>query len=242
MLMRRLAAGAALGALALAASTAVYAQQTTGSVRGQVTDEAGKPLGGVTVTVTHVPTGTKSTTVSEGDGSYALQNLRPGGPYTVEAADSAHAPQKIEVPSVATGSATFLNIAMSGSPQVAEITVTASAQSGALKVLATGPRTVFSATQIQTLPSYNRDIKDILQRSPLVTIDPTNQNALIIAGQNNRFNTIYVDGVKQADDFGLNANGYPSQNEPFSIDWVRNIDLEIAPYDVQYGEFQGGLI
>ena len=64
----------------------------------------------------------------------------------------------------------------------------------------------------------------------------------MVAGANNRVNTIYVDGVKQADDFGLNANGYPSQNEPFSIDWIRDLDFEVAPYDVQYGEFQGGLI
>src|SRR5579859_6128423 len=199
MLMRRLAAGAALGALALVSSTAVYAQQTTGSIRGQVTDESGKPLGGVTITVTHTPTGSRSTTISEADGSYDVPNLRPGGPYTVEAADPTHAPQKVEVPAVATGSATSLNIAMTGTSQVAEIVVTAASEKGGLKILATGPQTIFSATQIQTLPAYNRDIKDILQRSPLVTIDPTNNNALIVAGQNNRFNTIYVDGVKQAD-------------------------------------------
>ena len=58
MLTRKLAAGVALSALALAVSTAAYAQQTTGAIRGQVTDDAGKPLSGVTVTVTHLPTGT----------------------------------------------------------------------------------------------------------------------------------------------------------------------------------------
>jgi len=243
MLTRKLAAGVALGALALAASTAAYAQQTTGSIRGQVTDGAGKPLSGVTITVTHLPTGTKTTSLTGGDGSYNLLNLRPGGPYTVEAADSTHTPQKVEVPNIALGATTDLNIAMtSGGADVAEITVVASQSNGGIKVLSTGPRTVFGTEQIAELPSLNRDIKDLLQRSPLVTIDPTNNNALIVAGANNRLNTIYVDGVKQADDFGLNANGYPSQNEPFSIDWIKDLDFEIAPYDVQYGEFQGGLI
>jgi outer membrane receptor protein involved in Fe transport len=243
MLTRKLAAGVAMGALALAVSTAAYAQQTTGSIRGQVTDEAGKPISGVTVTITHVPTGTKETAVTGGNGEYNVLNLRPGGPYTVEAADSTHAPQKVEGASVALGATTSLNIQLTaGGTNVAEITVTAAASKGGIRILTTGPRMAVSASEIQTLPSLNRDIKDIIQRSPLVTIDPTNQNALIVAGSNNRVNTIYVDGVKQADDFGLNANGYPSQNEPFSIDWLRDIDFQVAPYDVQYGEFQGGLI
>ncbi|HXQ17201.1 MAG TPA: TonB-dependent receptor [Caulobacteraceae bacterium] len=243
MLIRKLAAGAAMSALALAASTAAYAQQTTGAIRGQVTDEAGKPLSGVTITVTHVPTGTKATSVTGTDGGYNLLNLRPGGPYTVEAADATHTPQKVEVPNIALGETSDLNIAMTaGGANVSEITVVASASKGGIKVLTTGPRTVFGTEQIAELPSLNRDIKDLLQRSPLVTIDPTNGNALIVAGSNNRVNTIYIDGVKQADDFGLNANGYPSQNEPFSIDWVRDLDFEVAPFDVQYGEFQGGLI
>src|SRR5580704_9067426 len=243
MLTRKLAAGVAMGALALAASSAAYAQQTTGAIRGQVTDEAGKPLSGVTITVTHVPTGTKATSVTGADGGYNLLNLRPGGPYTVEAADATHTPQKVEVPAVALGATTDLNIAMtSGGANVSEITVVASASKGGIKVLTTGPRTAFGVEQLAELPSLNRDIKDLLQRSPLVTIDPTNNNALVVAGANNRVNTIYIDGVKQADDFGLNANGYPSQRSPISIDWVKDFNFEIAPYDVEYGEFQGGLL
>jgi outer membrane receptor protein involved in Fe transport len=241
MLTRKLIAGAALCALSLAASAA-YAQQTTGAIQGEVMDDTGKPLAGVTVTITHVPTGTKTTVVTNADGAYEELNLRPGGPYTVEARDSSHTPQKLEVTNIALGATTDLNITLSSGAAVAEVTVTAASTRGVIHVASTGPRTVFGAEQISQLPSLNRDVKDILQRSPLVTIDPTNQNALIVAGANNRVNTVYVDGVKQADDFGLNANGYPSQNEPFSIDWVKDLDFEVAPYDVQYGEFQGGLV
>ena len=46
------------------------------------------------------------------DGGYNLLNLRPGGPYTVEAADLTHTPQKVEVPNIALGETTNLNIAM----------------------------------------------------------------------------------------------------------------------------------
>jgi len=242
MSIRKLAAGAALTALALAASSAVYAQQTTGSIRGTVTDDAGKPVAGATVTATHVPTGTKETAVSGGDGSYDIPNLRPGGPYTVEVTSGGLAAQKINIPSIGLGSGAELNVVMTSGSAVAEITVTAAGSKGGIKELVTGPVTAFSSRDVETLPSFNRDLKDLVRLNPFVTLDPTNSNALVVAGANNRVNTIYIDGVKQADDFGLNANGYPSQRSPISIDWVKDFNFEIAPYDVEYGEFQGGLL
>ena len=54
----------------------------------------------------------------------------------------------------------------------------ASQSKGGIKVLTTGPRTTYGPEQIAELPSLNRDIKDLLQRSPLVTIDPTNSGVL----------------------------------------------------------------
>ena len=84
-MMNRLAAGAALTALVCAMSSAVYAQETTGSVRGQVTDESGAGVAGATVTVTHVPTGATSTSVTGADGYFSARGLRVGGPYRIVA-------------------------------------------------------------------------------------------------------------------------------------------------------------
>ena len=106
----------------------------------------------------------------------------------------------------------------------------------------TGPRSTFNSTDIETLPTFSRDLRDVARLNPFVQIDPTNNQALIIAGTNNRFNALYVDGVRQSDDFGLNANGYPTQRSPISIDLVQSLNVEIAPFDVQYGAFQGGVL
>src|SRR5690242_1157876 len=84
-MMNRLAGGAALTALVCAMSSAVYAQETTGSVRGQVTDENGAGVAGATVTVTHVPTGATSTSVTGADGYFSARGLRVGGPYRIVA-------------------------------------------------------------------------------------------------------------------------------------------------------------
>jgi hypothetical protein len=73
-------------------------------------------------------------------------------------------------------------------------------------------------------------------------VDPTNSDALEIAGVNNRYNSITIDGVRQSDDFGLNNNGYPTQRSPLSIDAIEAVSILTAPFSVEYGHFRGSTI
>ncbi|WP_297510497.1 TonB-dependent receptor [uncultured Caulobacter sp.] len=239
--MRKLAGGAALAVLAMASANAVYAQETTGGIGGRVTGPDGAPLGNVTVVVTNVPSNTKVTTVTSADGYYAARSLRVGGPYTVVVSDPAFQGKSITVDNIEAGAPVSLDIALAAADNaVAQVVVTAAA-SGA-RTIETGPRSSFSARDVESLPSFSRDLKDLARLNPFVQIDPTNSNALIVAGTNNRYNTIYIDGVQQSDNFGLNGNGYPSQRSPISLELVRSFNFEVAPYDVQYGAFQGGVM
>jgi hypothetical protein len=240
MLMKKLVAGAATTVLALCAmSAAAHAQDITGSIAGDITDDAGHGLGGVSVKVTYAPTGQTLTAVTNKDGFFTIRDLQVGGPYSVTASDAGHESKTVQIDQIALGSPYELNFALAAGLQ--EVTVRAS-RIVATKQTQTGPRSTFTANDIQTLPSFQRDLKDIARLNPFVTIDPTNSNALIIAGANPRANTIYVDGVKQSDDFGLNGNGYPTQRSPISVDAVKAFNVEVAPYDVQYGEFEGGVL
>ena len=240
MLMKRLVAGAATAVVALAMAPAVvHAQDITGSVAGNITDAGGKPLAGVTVKVTNLPTGQTLTTKTGPDGFFTLRNLQVGGPYSIFASDGVHADKTVPVDHIDIGSPYSVNFALDGGTN--EVVVKAT-RTTATRQTQTGPRSTFTANDIATLPSFSRDLKDVARLNPFVTIDPTNSNALIIAGSNPRLNTIYVDGVKQSDDFGLNGNGYPTQRSPISMDAVKAFNVEVAPYDVQYGEFQGGVL
>src|SRR6478735_14131 len=58
---------------------------TSGSIAGTAADQQGGVLPGVSVTAVHVPTGTSYEAVTGGDGSFTIQNVRVGGPYTVKA-------------------------------------------------------------------------------------------------------------------------------------------------------------
>ncbi|HEX6217869.1 MAG TPA: carboxypeptidase-like regulatory domain-containing protein, partial [Sphingomicrobium sp.] len=48
-------------------STAAYAQETTGTITGEVSSN-GTPIGGAQVVVTHVPSGTVSRTTTDASG------------------------------------------------------------------------------------------------------------------------------------------------------------------------------
>src|ERR1700690_132589 len=70
-------------ALAFTAATSMFAQGvTTSAVTGLVTDTSGNAVAGADVTVIHVSSQTKATTVTRSNGEYDLSGLRPGGPYS----------------------------------------------------------------------------------------------------------------------------------------------------------------
>ncbi|WP_158916103.1 carboxypeptidase regulatory-like domain-containing protein [Caulobacter sp. S45] len=241
--MKRLVAGAATTVLACAfLATAASAQDITGGISGKITDDAGKPLANVPVTIVFKGTNATLKTTTGSDGFYSLRNLQVGGPYEVTAGDTAHQTKTTEVPGIGVGDPYQLNLTLEGAgAEVQTVTVHASRIGGA-NITQTGPRSTFSANDIQQLPSFTRDLKDTARLNPFVTVDPTNSNALYIAGNNNKVSTVYLDGVRQSDNFGLGNSGYPTQRSPFSIDIVQSFNVEVAPYDVKYGDFQGGLL
>ena len=239
----KLATGVATAALAFAVmSAAAHAQETTGGINGSVKGAGGAPVGNASVTVVYEPTNQTFTVNTDRGGLFSVRQLPPGGPYRVTV-QGPSGPIVSEVSSIGLGAPYQLDLApavAADGTAVAEVVVQAS-RAGP-RVAQTGPRSTFNATDIETLPTFSRDLRDIARLNPFVQIDPTNNQALIIAGNNNRFNAIYIDGVRESDDFGLNANGYPTQRSPISVDLIESLNVEIAPYDVQYGAFQGGVL
>src|SRR5574344_2303309 len=74
-----------IAAFMLMISSAV-AQVTTSSVSGKVTSGS-EDIIGATIKVVHEPSGTVYRAVTNQDGRYSIQGMRPGGPYNVEISD-----------------------------------------------------------------------------------------------------------------------------------------------------------
>ncbi|MBU1345482.1 MAG: TonB-dependent receptor [Alphaproteobacteria bacterium] len=224
-------------------ASAAFAQETTGGIRGQIVNEQGAPLAGATVVAVHVPTGTQSTTMTDATGTYTLRNLRVGGPYEVTVSSAQYDAQSAALANIGIGDPADLDILVtSGGADGSTLDDIVVTGTGAPTGLLTSPRSAFNQNDIETLPSIGRDIKDFVRTSPFATTDASNNDALSIGGQSTRFNAFLVDGVRQGDDFGLNGNGYPTVRTPISVSLLEAITVEVAPFDVQYGSFTGGVV
>ena len=62
--------------------SSVVAQVTTSSISGKVTSGSEEIIG-ATIKAVHVPSGTVYQSVTNVNGRYSIQGMRPGGPYNV---------------------------------------------------------------------------------------------------------------------------------------------------------------
>jgi outer membrane receptor protein involved in Fe transport len=237
--MRHLRLGVALAALVVPAVVA-EAQEVSSAISGTVLSTAGAPVVGAEVEILHVPTGTRVTATTGADGRFQASGLRVGGPFTVTIKADGYQNQAIEGIQTAAGDNFRVDAALEESDSADTIVVTASSlrRSG---VVSTGSASVFSAKDIASITSVNRDIRDAAARDPLTAFDPV-LRGVSIAGASARANRFTIDGVSVQDDFGLNLGGLPSLRGIVSLEAIGQIAVKTAPFDVGQGNFTGGAI
>ena len=107
--------------------------------------------------------------------------------------------------------------------------------------LAIGPGQSFGEETLENFPTITRDIRDFIRLDPRVSISRADEvDRISCLGGNDRANTFTIDGIPQSDAFGLNGNAFASRNSsPIPFDTIREVSVEFAPFDVQYGNFTG---
>jgi hypothetical protein len=231
-------------AVALVAfAPAMVAQVTTGGIAGNVTAADGSALPGVTVEAIHVPTGARYDTVSGSEGRYTIANVRVGGPYTISANLEGFKPTTANNIQVALGTTSEVDLKLSLAAVTEAITVTATVDP-IINPEHTGSTSSVSTEQIETLPTVNRQIQDFARTNPYFTTSLTGDGTfMFVAGRNNRYNTLQIDGAVNNDLFGLSSAGTPgggSGMQPVSLDAIQQIQLVVSPYDVRQSGFTGG--
>ncbi|MAT34593.1 MAG: hypothetical protein CMK06_05555 [Ponticaulis sp.] len=221
--------GVALAALSAAMAVPAVAQVTTSAIRGTITDDAGAPVSGATVVITHVPSGSVSTSVTNNTGAFSTRGLRVGGPYTVEVSGGDFQPVTVTDIFVNLDDTYELPLTVSGQRTLDAIVVTAPALATAQ--VAMGPSAAFDLEILQNAPAINRNITDVLRLDARVYVDESRGdiNGVQCGGKNSRFNSLTVDGVRLNDNFGLNSNGYPTERIPFSYDAIEQVAVELPP-------------
>lgn len=209
---------------------------TTGSLDGRVTDSNAQPLVNAAVLAVHLPSGTQYGAVTRADGRYTILGMRVGGPYLVTASFLGYTNDKFENVSVTLGNASQLNFQLKEiSFELAEGTVYGKSDT-VFNAERTGAATSISNRAIQTLPTINRTLSD------LIRLTPQYKNGSF-AGQSNFLNNFTVDGSSFNNSFGI--AGQPGERTgvaPISIDALEQIQVNIAPYDVRQANFVGAAV
>ena len=167
-------------------ATPAFAQETSASIRGQVTSN-GKPVPNATVVVTHVPSGSVARTTSDSSGSFNAPGLRVGGPYNIIVNADGYEQITLTDAYIQAGEPLSVPVQLVAAAPQQEAIVITTARAGA-REQSTGPITALGRTQIEGVASVNRDVRDIARRDPFATMDLTNSRTIEIAGNNGRLN------------------------------------------------------
>jgi outer membrane receptor for ferrienterochelin and colicin len=228
----------------LMAAPALFAQTTTGNIAGTALVASDKSaLPGVTIEAVHVPTGARYDTVTGANGRFTIPNVRVGGPYKITGSLEGFKSTTVNLNDVTLGQTAEVNLNLSMAAVSEAITVTASADA-IINPNRTGSSSQVSTEQIQTLPTVNRQIQDFARTNPYVVTSLTGDGTfMFVAGRNNRYNTLQIDGAVNNDLFGLSSSGTPgggSGTQPVSLDAIQQIQILVSPYDVRQSGFTGG--
>ena len=208
------------------------AQVTTSALSGVVTDENQQAMIGATITALHTPSGTKYNAVTNMDGRYTIQGMRPGGPYTVTVSYIGYEPRNVEGVMLQLAETSNLDVDMSvDANTLGEVVVTAAATK--FRAEKTGAATNINSTQISSLPTVTRSLTDVTRLSPY------GGNGMSFAGTDGRTANFTVDGANFNNNFGLSDN-LPGGGNPISIEAIEELQVVISPYDVRQTNFIGG--
>ena len=218
----------------LIVSTVAYAQVTTSALSGQVVDQSGEPVIGAAVVALHEPSGTVYGAVTNADGRYTIQGMRPGGPYKVDFSCLGYQDAAYTGVTLQLAETYSLNAKIAESSEFLEATVViADAASKFNSQERTGAVTNINAGQITAIPTVNRSITDVTRLSPY------GGNGMSFAGSDGRTANFTVDGANFNNNFGL-SDKLPGGGNPISIDAIEELQVVISPYDVRQTNFIGG--
>jgi hypothetical protein len=214
--------------------TTAFSQVTTSGMSGRVVSNSGEPLPGAAVVAVHVPSGTQYGTVTNAEGRFTLQGMRPGSPYKVDVSFVGYSTGKYSEITLLLGESFVLNVTLKESAiDVGEILVVG-AKPSAFGTDKTGAATNISNEKITTLPSISRSISDFTRLSPLAG----GSNAF--AGRDGRLNNINIDGANFNNNFGLSTSNMPGGDaQPISLDAIEEVQINVAPFDVRQANFTG---
>lgn len=208
--------------------------QTTGSIRGVVTDPEGQPMPGVAVTIQSTSLiGSTKTTYTNELGVFRFPSL-PVGLYTVEAQLEGFTTVKSENVRVSLNATASVPMTMKGA--LAE-TISVTGEAPLIDPTKSGMSTTYSNELVKELPTQ-RQMWDLMQQAPGVTADvgDTQSSSVIAFGSNRQSNSWNIDGVNVTSPETGQAWWY------INPDTIEEIEVMSVAAPAEFGGFSGAAL
>ncbi len=229
--MRRgLFAGLLIALLCL--PTPTYAQRTTGTIIGNVTDESGAVLPGVSVTLSGAAAQGKPADVTGPTGAYRFPSLAPGT-YTLTFALAGFATLLREDVSVPLGGTVEINVQLKVSA-IAE-TVTVSGEQLVVDTTTAQVGTNFNRNWVENAPQRRFTFFDLINQAAGVSPSTSDSERSTAFGGNSTDNSYQLDGT----DFTAPLTGaaWPWPN----TDAIEEVEVLSLGASAEYGNVQGAV-
>ncbi len=212
----------------------IFAQTTTSTIEGTITDSNGALIAGATVKASGESLERSAT--SDKDGFYRLVAL-PAGVYTITINQSGFASSSNRI-ELTINRVAVLNTQLTVGGNVDQVDVTSDAPLLETSTASTG--LTVTPRQIADLPVSGRNYLDLLQLVPGVAInrqaDPKGDNATPVLGERGGNNNFFIDGHPNKD----TVNGGPAAQ--FNQETIAEFQVLTTGYKAEFGQASGAIV
>ncbi|HEY0763521.1 MAG TPA: TonB-dependent receptor [Pyrinomonadaceae bacterium] len=231
----------------------VYAQSSTATLTGTVSDQAGAVVPGVKVAVINIDQGFQRSTLTNDEGIYTVSILPPGK-YTVKAEREGFS--TAEVPAVVLNINAYIKLNISLKIGKLEQQVEINYNPSLIDERPVVGGKVDS--KLMELPQNGRTWQNLITLLPGIQFSKATgveQGQFSVNGQRPNANSFYIDGVSANIGVAVNANGGQSAagslpglsasggtNNLVSIDAMQEFEVETSTYAPEYGRTSGAQV
>ena len=234
-----------LAVLFILTITGVYAQQTTGILRGRVADETGGILPGVDITARNRDTGITRVGISDDEGRYRLSQLALGT-YSVTAELAGFQAGVVQGITLSIVRESVVDITLRVGAITEQVIVTAEGS-----LVDTSSASVGSLVDNQSITDLPLNGRDFIQLAALQegVVTPTTGLGgrtgdtglkMTIGGTRPNQNAILLDGTDIKNYYGNTPGGL--SRALLGVETIREFQVITNAYGAEYGRFTGGVI
>ncbi|MBI4483405.1 MAG: TonB-dependent receptor [Acidobacteria bacterium] len=226
-------------------SSNLFAQLTTGTISGTVTDTTGGVIPGAQITVKNTDTGVARSLVTDAGGRYEAPSL-PLGNYEVTAELSGFQTTIRRGIGLTVGRHAVVDLVL----QVGEITqaVTVTGEAALVETTTATVSNLVDEKRVGDLPLNNRDLTQLTFLQPGVLQIPTSGAQgvfsglgakLTVAGSRQTQNVYLLDGVSNSD---LSGNAQSASGAYLGVDAIKEFQIITNNYSAEYRSQAGAII